>query len=96
MFDSKEPYVSNAQSKAALPSIVAFLVACIFSMHYLIAKKILMSVPPESLAAARGLLGGITLTVVYRVNFLKLLKGPHAEYLLLVTIFGFGLNQWLL
>jgi len=86
--------LTQSKNQEFLPHIVCFLVALIFSFHYIAAKKILgEGVAPLCLAGCRGLFGGTFLLFLYRKKFnLGMIKKSFFS-ILIISFFGFFLNQ---
>lgn len=89
-------------NSARLAAIGASALAClIFSGHYLVAPRVLAEVPALSLAAARGLAGGVVLLVLFHrriaLQASALKSRPHLALALAgAAAFGFCCNQLLL
>ena len=66
----------------------------IFCAHYYFAKIVMTSgVNPLALSAARGIIGGIFLLLIYR-DFFKHLNLKLVGIILVIAFFGFFLNQF--
>lgn len=76
--------------------LASLMVSAIFSGHYLAAKVVLESIPAPSLAAARGLVGGIVLAVMFRKKLVQQFNSRRLFVLASVAALGFCGNQLLL
>ena len=76
-----------------LPLVVCVAVTVIFSGHYLAAKIVLVEVPALSLAAARGVVGGLLLMVVFWSRVAAAISAKKVVILAGVAALGFCLNQ---
>ena len=79
-----------------LPLIASVFVTLIFSGHYLAAKEILATVPALSLAAARGIVGGLVLLAVFWPRIKTHIAPAKIVALCAVAAVGFCCNQLLL
>lgn len=84
------------QTSVRLAFGAAFVVALIFAGHYLVAKVVLQAVPPLSLAASRGLAGGLALLIVFQAQVRAHLSRRRILILVAVAALGFCCNQLLL
>jgi drug/metabolite transporter (DMT)-like permease len=79
-----------------LPLLVSVFVTLVFSGHYLAAKEILTTVPALSLAAARGIVGGLVLLVIFWPPIKAHIAPTKILALCTVAAVGFCCNQLLL
>ncbi len=79
-----------------LPLLASVFVTLIFSGHYLAAKEFLTIVPALSLAAARGIVGGLVLLAVFWPRVKAHIAPTKIIALCAVAAVGFCCNQLLL
>lgn len=85
---------SNPKRPDVIALIASFVVAALFSVHYLVSKALLYEgADPIALSAFRGMFGGAILILIFREKVLTSLTKQSAPRIALVAFFGFFLNQ---
>lgn len=77
-----------------MPNLGCLIMTAIFSAHYIVAKSIIdKGISPYSLSSWRGIIGGAIILSFFRKQIkIELLKKNKAP-LIIISLFGFCLNQ---
>ena len=76
-----------------LAALACLLMTLIFCGHYIVAKKVLESIPPKSLASFRGIVGGSILCLFFYKDIFKSINRTIIVKISLLSLIAFVLNQ---